>query len=157
MARPETAFACRALLQSSGHNAHVFWQTARAPLDYDLLAPDGSEIRVLTQVGGGSMVHCRLEPGQVTQAVRHQTIEELWFCVGGSGQIWRQYAEDEEIVDLEPGVAVSIPRGVAFQFRAGRGQGLDVVVTSMPPWPGPDEAVAVPGVWSPTPAGGPSM
>jgi mannose-6-phosphate isomerase-like protein (cupin superfamily) len=126
----------------------VSWQTARVRSDYDLLAPDGSEIRLLAQVGGGSMVHCTLRPGQVTRAVRHQTVEELWFCLAGRGQLWRRSAETEDTVDLEPGVASTIPRGVAFQFRATGPESLEVVITTMPPWPGADEAVPVDGHWT---------
>src|ERR1700730_5304600 len=95
------------------------WQTRQVAAAPDLLAPDGSEIRVLVQVAGGSMVHCTLPPGQVTRAVRHRTVEEMWFCVGGRGQVWRGAAsagstdpQADEIVDLEPGVALSIPLGV---------------------------------------------
>jgi mannose-6-phosphate isomerase-like protein (cupin superfamily) len=133
----------------------VAWQTAQVAPAYDLLAPDGSEIRLLLRVGGGSMVHCRLRPGQVTQAVRHRTVEEVWFCVGGAGQIWRRDADAEDVTDLEPGVSVSIPRGTAFQFRATGDEPLDVLITTMPPWPGPDEAVVVDGTWPSTSAGNP--
>jgi mannose-6-phosphate isomerase-like protein (cupin superfamily) len=125
----------------------VAWHTTRVPADYDLLAPDGSEIRLLASLSGGSMVHCRLRAGQVTQAVQHRTVEELWFCVAGRGQIWRRDGGNEEIADLEPGTAVSIPLGVAFQFRATSPEPLDIVITTFPPWPGPDEAVAVDGAW----------
>jgi mannose-6-phosphate isomerase-like protein (cupin superfamily) len=126
------------------------------PRDYDLLAPDGSEIRILTQVGEGSMVHCILRPGQVTQAVRHRTVEELWYCLKGSGQLWRRSGEQEEVVDLQPGVAVTIPLGVEFQFRTTSQEPLEVVITTMPPWPGPDEAVPIAGAWQPAPARAPS-
>jgi mannose-6-phosphate isomerase-like protein (cupin superfamily) len=125
------------------------WHTKRVPEDYDLLAPDGSEIRLLASLSGGSMVHCRLRAGQVTQAVRHRTVEELWFCVAGRGQIWRTDGAHEEITELEPGTAVSIPLGVEFQFRATSSEPLDIVITTLPPWPGPDEAVAVDGAWPP--------
>jgi mannose-6-phosphate isomerase-like protein (cupin superfamily) len=114
---------------------------------YDVLAPDGSEIRLLVSVPGGSMVHCTLRPGQVTQAVRHRIVEEVWYCVAGSGQVWRKSAEAEEIVDVEPGVALSIPLGAAFQFRATGSTPIEVVITTLPPWPGPDEAVPVTGPW----------
>jgi mannose-6-phosphate isomerase-like protein (cupin superfamily) len=129
----------------------VEWQTTRRALDYDVLAPDGSEIRLLGQVRGGSMVHCTLRPGQVTRAVRHRTVEEAWFCIGGSGQLWRRSTEGgEEVVDLTPGTAVTIPLGVEFQFRATGDHPLEIVIATMPPWPGEDEAVAGDGPWQPT-------
>jgi mannose-6-phosphate isomerase-like protein (cupin superfamily) len=118
---------------------------------YDTLAPDGSEIRVLVQVERGSLVHCTLPAGQVTRAVRHRTVEEVWFCVAGAGQVWRKASDTEEVVDITAGLALTIPLGVTFQFRASASQPLELVITTMPPWPGPDEAVAVDGVWEPTP------
>jgi mannose-6-phosphate isomerase-like protein (cupin superfamily) len=121
---------------------------------YELLAPDTAEIRPLVQVEGGSMVHCRLQRGQTTLAVRHQTVEELWFCVAGRGQVWRQSllepdaaSAHEEVVDVEPGVALTIPLGTAFQFRGTGTEPFDVVITTIPPWPGADEAVRVEGRW----------
>jgi mannose-6-phosphate isomerase-like protein (cupin superfamily) len=127
----------------------VSWTTARAKPTYDLLAPDGSEIRRLVSVGGGSLVHCTLRPGRVTRAVKHRSVEEVWYCIAGAGQLWRRDAERGEVVDIQPGVALSIPRGVAFQFRASSSaQPLEVVIVTMPPWPGPDEAVPIEGAWT---------
>ncbi len=51
---------------------------------------------------------------------------------------------------LDKGVALSIPVGVAFQFRAVGDQPLQVLINTLPPWPGPDEAEAAPGRWAPT-------
>ena len=113
-------------------------------------APDGSEIRVLVHAGGGSMVHCTLQPGQVTRPIRHQTVEELWFCVTGSGQVWRHSAEAHEVVDIKPGTALSIPVATDFQFRASGDVPLEIVITTMPPWPGDAEAIPVSGCWEPT-------
>ena len=128
------------------------WQTARLGATYDLLAPDGSEIRLLVQTSAGSMVHCTLQPGQVTIAVRHRTVEEVWFCAAGTGELWRRSAASQhaESVALEPGSAVSIPLGTDFQFRAIGPEPLQVIITTMPPWPGEDEAVRVDGAWRPT-------
>jgi mannose-6-phosphate isomerase-like protein (cupin superfamily) len=130
----------------------VTWQTAAVTpgRDYDVLAPDGSEIRLLVQVGGGSLVHCTLRPGVVTQAVQHRTVEEVWFCVAGSGQVWRSAEDTDEVTDLQPGVAVTIPLGTRFQFRATGAQPLEIVITTLPPWPGADEAICVEGRWPPT-------
>jgi len=125
----------------------VIWQTRRVSADYDALAPDGSEIRVLTQVRGGSLVHCTLQPGAITRAVRHRTVEEVWLCLAGQGQLWRHCATEDEVVDLEAGVAVSIPLGVEFQFRTVGDAPLELAITTMPPWPGDDEAVPVSGKW----------
>jgi mannose-6-phosphate isomerase-like protein (cupin superfamily) len=68
---------------------------------------------------------------------------------GGQGQLWRRdpATKAEDIVDLEAGVAVSIPLRTAFQFRAVGAHPLEVVMTTMPPWPGPSEAIPAAGVW----------
>jgi mannose-6-phosphate isomerase-like protein (cupin superfamily) len=123
------------------------WQTHQRESAYDLLAPDGSEIRLLVQIHGGSMVHCKLRPGQITLAVQHRTVEEMWYCVAGAGELWRQVGATEEVVELAPGVALSIPLGVAFQFRASQSEPLELVLATIPPWPGPGEAEPVDGHW----------
>jgi mannose-6-phosphate isomerase-like protein (cupin superfamily) len=126
------------------------WQTASVNSAYDLLAPDGSEIRLLVQVAAGSMVHCTLQPGAVTLAVQHRTVEEVWYCLSGSGQLWRASDDAEDITDLSPGMAVTLPLGTRFQFRTTGSQPLEVVITTLPPWPGNEEAIAVEGRWTPT-------
>lgn len=50
-------------------------------------------------------------------------------------------------MDLQSGVAVSIPVGTEFQFRTIGDVALEVAITTMPPWPGEDEAVLVDGTW----------
>src|SRR5215467_435865 len=126
------------------------WQTAHVRPELDALAPDGSEIRLLVQVRGGSMVHCTLQPESVTRAVRHRTVEEVWLCLAGRGELWRHSATSEDIVSLHTGVAVTIPLGTEFQFRATGTEALELAITTMPPWPGEDEAVPVHGKWTPT-------
>jgi mannose-6-phosphate isomerase-like protein (cupin superfamily) len=123
------------------------WETRRIADAYDALAPDGSEIRLLSKVSGASMVHCTLPPGHVTQAVRHKTVEELWFCIAGEGELWRRAGSTQETRQFTPGVAVNIPLGVDFQFRTTGARALEFVIASAPPWPGPDEAIPVAGHW----------
>lgn len=128
------------------------WSTTHLPINVDVHAPDGSEIRTLVSVAAGSLVHCRLLPGQVTRAVRHNTVEEVWYCLAGSGQVWRRELASghDETVDVSPGVALTVPLGTAFQFRAGGTGPLDLLLTTMPPWPGDDEAVSESGAWDST-------
>ena len=128
----------------------MVWQTRRVPEKPDTLAPDGSEIRLLPSLERGSMVHCTLATGAVTRAVRHRSVDELWFCLGGTGELWRRGDQTEETVDLEPGVAVSLPVGTAFQFRAMADEPLQLVIVTMPPWPGEAEAMPVQGAWPPS-------
>ena len=121
--------------------------TKRLPIEKTALAPDGSEIRELVQASGGSMVHCTLPVGGTSFAVKHRTVQELWYVVGGRGQVCRRLGDNESIVDLEPGVSLSIEVGTHFQFRNTGDDPLCIVITTMPPWPGDNEAVPVEGVW----------
>ena len=125
------------------------WDTRRVADRRDALAPDGSEIRLLPSLSRGSMVHCTLPAGALTRAVQHRTVDELWFCLSGTGQLWRRRDDVEEIVDLQPDVALSIPVGTAFQFRATGDAPLRLVIVTMPPWPGEAEAIRVEGAWTP--------
>ena len=128
-------------------------QTQRVGPTYDVLAPDGSEIRLLVSVRGGSMVHCTLPPGRTTRAVKHRSVEEVWLCLAGAGELWRRDGSSgtPEIVALEAGVAVSIPVGTDFQFRALGARPLELVITTMP-LPGPEEALPAFGAWPASPA-----
>ena len=115
-----------------------------------MTAPDGSQVRILLALAGGSLAHFRLEPGQVARAVRHRTIEEIWYVIAGCGEIWRAQDGREEVAPLVAGTCLTIPVGTAFQFRAGPDDGLEIVGVTMPPWPGDAEAEAVQGRWAPT-------
>jgi mannose-6-phosphate isomerase-like protein (cupin superfamily) len=129
---PEDGFATRSLPEAA-----------------DTTAPDGSEIRLLPRLRGGSMVHARLPPGATSKAVVHRTVEELWYVVAGQGRMWRRQGEREETVRLIPGVALSIPVGTAFQFRNDGTGPLEIVLVTMPPWPGAEEALPAAGPWPP--------
>ena len=113
----------------------------------DVLAPDGSEVRLLASASRGSMAQFRLPPGAVSIAMAHRTVEEVWLVLQGRGRMWRKLGAEEATVDLLPGVSITIPVGASFQFRNDGDQPLDCVGVTMPPWPGMDEADAVDGVW----------
>jgi mannose-6-phosphate isomerase-like protein (cupin superfamily) len=57
------------------------------------------------------------------------------------------------VIALEPGICLTIPLGVHFHFRALGDAALRVIGVTMPPWPGPDEAILVTGPWTPSPSG----
>jgi mannose-6-phosphate isomerase-like protein (cupin superfamily) len=124
--------------------------TNRLGTSPDATAPDGSEVRVLCSASRGSLAHFTLQPHAVSKAMAHHTVEEVWYFVSGRGQMWRRSPEHEEIVDVEPGVAITIPVGTHFQFRSASHEPLTAVGTTMPPWPGDGEAFAVDGIWAPT-------
>ncbi len=115
--------------------------SGRASQAYDALAPDGSEIRLLHQIGAVSVVHCRLPAGAASLPVRHRTVEEVWVFLAGRGQVWRKQGEREETLDVAPGMSLTIPLGTEFQFRAGGDAPLEFLIATTPPWPGEEEAV----------------
>jgi len=121
--------------------------TLQLPADATVVAPDGSDVRVLLALSGGSMAHFQLAPGAVSRAVEHRTIEEIWYVVAGRGEMWRRQGEREEVVALQPGLCLTIPLGTRFQFRAAADAPLQAIAITMPPWPGGDEAMLVDGRW----------
>jgi mannose-6-phosphate isomerase-like protein (cupin superfamily) len=123
------------------------FDTRRLPTLPDIVAPDGSDVRVLLATARGSMAHFELAGGHASAPIRHRTVDEIWFVLAGRGEMWRRNDTREEVVVLEPGVCVTIPVGTHFQFRAIAGESLNAVGVTMPPWPGAQEAVPVPGRW----------
>jgi mannose-6-phosphate isomerase-like protein (cupin superfamily) len=126
------------------------FETKRLGTLPDATAPDGSEVRILCITNRGSLAHFTLPPHAVSRAMAHRTVEEVWYFVSGSGRMWRRAQDVEEIVDVEPGTAITIPVGIHFQFRSVSSEPLTAVGTTMPPWPGEGEAFAVDGIWGPT-------
>jgi mannose-6-phosphate isomerase-like protein (cupin superfamily) len=116
----------------------------------DVIAPDGCEVRILATGPRGSMAHFTLQPGQVSRAVCHRTVEELWYFVTGGGRMWRRLGERSEVVDVAPGISIAIPTGAWFQLRNDGQEPLAAVAVTMPPWPGEDEASFVDGAWEPS-------
>jgi len=127
------------------------------PEHADAVAPDGSAVRVLLGLRGGGLAHFQLEPGETSVAVRHRTVEEIWYFTAGRGQMWRDDGEVAETVDARPGTCITIPVGTRFQFRAEGPEPLAAVGVTMPPWPGDGEAVRADGPWPPTVPPGPGL
>ena len=124
------------------------FQTRPISEEPDATAPDGADVRLLATSGRGSMAHFELAPGEVSEAMMHKTVEELWFVTAGEGEMWRKAGDAEEVVELHPGLSLSIPVGTHFQYRnTSEEDPLEAVAVTMPPWPGEDEAVAVKGNW----------
>ena len=122
-------------------------KTVKLPHQYTAMAPDGSEIRELLALKGGSMVHCRLPPNTTSLAVTHRTVEEVWYFLEGRGEVWRKKDDRETVEEIEPGVAVDIEVGTHFQFRNSREVDLCFIIITMPPWPGEGEAIRVKDYW----------
>src|SRR6185437_10196989 len=95
------------------------YETKALGAGVDAVAPDGTAVRLLLSLAGGSMAHFELPGGAVSHCVKHRTVEEIWFVIGGRGSIWRSQNGVERIDALDVGTALTIPLGTAFQFRAG--------------------------------------
>lgn len=125
----------------------------------DAIAPDGSEVRFLAGVTRGGMASFSIGPGEVSIAVRHRTVEELWVFTRGRGEMW--ISPDGDISRLaavvQAGDSVRIPVRASFQFRSLGEEGLTAVGVTMPPWPGDGEAIRTVGPWAPTLSPGPGL
>jgi mannose-6-phosphate isomerase-like protein (cupin superfamily) len=64
--------------------------------------------------------------------------------------MWRLTEGQEEIVEVEAGVCLTIPLGTHFQFRSFGSEPLSAIGVTMPPWPGEGEAIVIEGKWKPT-------
>jgi mannose-6-phosphate isomerase-like protein (cupin superfamily) len=122
----------------------------RLPNARDAVAPDGSDVRILVGLPGGGLAHFELAPGHTSIAVSHRTVEEIWFFLGGRGEMWRKLGSIELTIPVEAGVSLTIPLGTHFQFRSFGHEPLAAIGVTMPPWPGDGEAYEVPGIWVPT-------
>lgn len=131
-------------------DAIMSFETKQAGAVPDAIAPDGSEVRVLSRVARGSMAMFSLPANSVAKAVAHRTVDELWYIAAGRGRMWRRLGEREEIVALVPGMSLSIPVGTHFQFRCDGPETLTAIGTTMPPWPDDAEAYTVDGKWPAT-------
>ena len=111
------------------------FETIPLPADPTVQAPDGCAVRVLIRSDTASTAHFELAAGQISTAVEHPEIEEIWHFVRGRGEMWRKRGASEEVVRVEPGVTISIPPRTRFQLRALGGEPLAAFGVTMPPWP----------------------
>ncbi len=111
-------------------------------------APDLSYIRKFQDVRYGGLCHCTLPPKATSKAKVHKTVDEIWYCIQGQGEVWRKLSEREETVTVRPDVCLTIPVGTHFQFRNTGREPLIFIIATMPPWPGSSEAVNVDDHWT---------
>lgn len=123
-------------------------QVSILPEKYDYLAPDGSQIRLLTKTASGEISHCTLPAHTTSSAVKHKTVTEIWYILDGVGEIWLSWEKSEEVITLTKGTSLTIPVGTSFQFRNEGKLPLKILITTMPSWPGPAEAVKVDNYFS---------
>jgi mannose-6-phosphate isomerase-like protein (cupin superfamily) len=110
--------------------------TSRLPRERDIVATDGSDVRILQSLSRGALAHFTLAPGQTSTAVMHRTVEEIWYFLSGRGEMWHRQDSREEVAPVEAGVCVTIPLGTHFQFRSLGDEPLVALASTMPPWPG---------------------
>jgi len=118
-------------------------ERASLPFSANDLAPDGSEVRLLLTGSGGGLAHFRLPPGEVSVAKKHRAVEELWYFTAGRGEM----CVGDETTAVCSGVAIRIPPETRFQFVSHGPEPLDAVAATIPPWPGPGEAVDAEPFW----------
>ena len=126
------------------------FETLRVKDAPTVTAPDGATVRILATLKGGSTAIFELPPGEVSEAMVHRTVEEVWLFLAGRGEMWRRQGDREEVVAAERGVCLTIPLGTHFQFRSLGPETLVAAAVTMPPWPGEGEAVRVPARWPAT-------
>jgi mannose-6-phosphate isomerase-like protein (cupin superfamily) len=114
---------------------------------HDYLAPDGSEIYLLANGSKGNLCQCILPTGAKSRPISHKTVEELWYFVDGEGEVWRKGLNKGRPVPVKAGTSLVIPVKTTFQFRNTGRRPLKFIIVSMPPWPGPSEAVLEAGLW----------
>jgi len=140
---------CASAEPAEKKDPHGFTTThLRSEVDY--AAPDGMAVRLLPGLSRGGIAHFELEPFGVSHAVSHRTVDEIWYFLTGRGQMWRNGNNREEIVDVFPGVAITIPQGTRFQVRSCGWEPLAALGVTMPPWPGSQEIIPTTGPWEPT-------
>jgi mannose-6-phosphate isomerase-like protein (cupin superfamily) len=130
--------------------------------DRHAVAPDGSDVRVLLRIAEhGSMAHFELAPGETSVPIRHRTVSEIWYVLGGRGAMWRRdAASGGGETELRAGTCLTNPLGTEFQFRCFGHEPLQAIGVTMPPWPladDPGEPIRATEHWVPTVAPGPGL
>jgi len=126
------------------------FDSKQLPEAREAVAPDGTDVRILLKLEGGSMAHFELPPNHISRAVAHRTVSEIGISsvdrarCGAAGTVLRRPLFYVRIS------ACRCRRGTQFQFRSFGHEPLSIVGVTMPPWPGPDEAYEVQGTWRAT-------
>ena len=123
-------------------------QTKCLPEAYDCLAPDGSQIRILAATENREFraLHApcgRGVPGRGASLGRRDLVLHpgTWT---GLAQTGRSGAGRRRLTGNQ---SEHSRREPAFQFRSLADEPLEFLLTTMPPWPGDDEAYRVEDYW----------
>jgi mannose-6-phosphate isomerase-like protein (cupin superfamily) len=114
------------------------------PKKHGLICPIGLRKRLEAdrKASGGT-----LRAQNISYAFKHKSVEEIWYFLGGEGQVWRKLGEREKEIDLRAGFSLTIPTGAHFQFRTAGTEPLCFIIATIPPWRGAEEAVRVEDHW----------
>ncbi len=115
------------------------------------LAPDGTKVYELIEGERGSLAIFEQNAGDISIAVKHEIVEEIWYVLSGAGQIWTKSREGgaEKIIEMHPGVVMSLPVQTHFQFRNTGLVSLRIAGLTLPSWAHANEpAPEVEGYWS---------
>ena len=64
------------------------------------------------------MAHCKLPAQNTSIAIKHKTVEEIWYFTKGIGEMWlKEKNGHEHVFKIEKGVSLTVPKGTSFQFR----------------------------------------
>ena len=127
------------------------FSTKHLPSQQVQLRPTAGIVRLLLGLKEGGMIHFELAPNRISKAVTHRTVEEIWYFVAGRGQVWRKQNGHAAVVDVYPGVSLTIPLGYSnSSFGHLATNRLLAIAVTMPPWPGEGEGIIVKGEWEPS-------
>ena len=121
--------------------------TSKLPTRPSELAPDGSAVRPLLGLPGGSMAHFELPAAETSRAVAHRTVGELWFVLSGRGELWRKRGIRRRLSCSSQACASRCLK-VPISVRASPGEALAIIAATIPRWPGGSEAEFVDGPWA---------
>ena len=62
-------------------------KTTILPEQPDAKSPAGAEIRYMMDGPTGNMIHSTAPPHQINQSTVHATVTEIWYILGGKGEI----------------------------------------------------------------------
>ena len=91
-------------------------KTKLLPENYDYLALDNTEIRLLLENNYGGLAHGFMHPNSISAAITHRTVHETWFILSGQGLMWRKIDDIEQLDELKPNTIIEMPLGVEYQF-----------------------------------------
>jgi mannose-6-phosphate isomerase-like protein (cupin superfamily) len=122
----------------------IFEQILRTDIEK---SPDGAEVSVLGRLASGQLTLFSFTSNQISRAVRLVDIEEIWCFIKGEGLFWIEIDNQSKILEIKPGLTVTLPKGAAFQCKnLGRGP-IIAIASVFPAWPGSSAIHAIDGPW----------